>query len=61
MEPPEIVMMNVSTTSTYKIGRFLFDNIQSLKLTAEAGVQTRSAQENEFVVAARRKWKSKFG
>ena len=27
---------------------------QSLKLTAEAEVQTRSAQENELVVAARR-------
>ena len=27
---------------------------QSLKLTAEAQVRTRSAQENEFVVAARR-------
>ena len=28
---------------------------QSLKLTAEARVQTRGAQENEFVVATRRK------
>ena len=27
---------------------------QSLKLTAEAQVQTRGAQENEFVVSARR-------
>jgi hypothetical protein len=27
---------------------------QSLKLTAEAEVETRGAQENEFVVAARR-------
>jgi hypothetical protein len=30
----------------------------SLKLTAEAQVQTRSAQENEFVVAARRQCKT---
>ena len=27
---------------------------QSLKLTAKAEVETRSAQENEFVIAARR-------
>jgi hypothetical protein len=29
----------VLTTLTYKIGRFLFGNIQSLKLTAEARVR----------------------
>ena len=29
---------------------------QSLKLTAEAGVETRCAQENEFVVATRRQF-----
>ena len=31
---------------------------QSLKLTAEAGVQTRSPQENELVVAARRQFET---
>ena len=51
-------MVNVSTTSTYEIGRFLFDNIQSLKLTAEAEVVSRSAQENKFVVAARRQFET---
>jgi hypothetical protein len=29
------------------MGGFLFGNIQSLKLTAEAEVETRSAQQNE--------------
>ena len=33
---------------------------QSLKLTAEAEVQTRSAQENKFVVAARRQCETVF-
>ena len=31
---------------------------QSLKLTAEAGVETRSAQENELVVATRRQFET---
>jgi hypothetical protein len=34
---------------------------QSLKLTAEAGVRTRNAQENELVVAARRQCWNEFG
>jgi hypothetical protein len=33
------------------MGGFLFGNIQSLKLTAEAEVLTRYAQENEFLSA----------
>jgi len=31
---------------------------QSLKLTAQAGVRTRSAKENEFVVATRRQFET---
>jgi hypothetical protein len=42
------------------MGGFLFDNIQALKLTAEAEVRTRCAQENELVLVPRRQFETAF-